>query len=436
MKLFVAMLAMCWLAFPCAAEVQLSLPLEGYYRPGRYMPVRLVVRGEGSGPLKLTAEGAVPVWLDVGSTGNAIDVTVPLLVVRAPLGPLSWSLPNGRSGRLEARLTPLGEEDRLVAHSGTDAADAASLFPGKTIVPIALDLAAPLQAPRAVMAWEVLDGLVVDRAPGNHQVSFLTVGGTAVVVRSATAPEPGWLQWQWVGKTWVMFQPPAGPRGVVVPAAYDAASGWNPGRPPHLRRQALLLAAVFAIVVVGLTLWRSRLAVAAVVALSVVATGALVFWTARQSTVEGAGGTVLVRRGGLFQGDEWVYFKSLAPAAAEFPCYAGTKPIFSSAEDVERTGMRLECNPDGIPLRFTFRLQPDATIAFLTRMALARSDMRRPDPEANGSRLWPLVRQAYLGSGTRAAGETDAASAPFEPDPWWAEEWPDVVVEGAVEALP
>jgi hypothetical protein len=416
------------IAARCAAEVQLSLPLEGYYRAGRYMPVRVVVRGEGAGPLTLSADGAVPISLQLGGMGEGADVIVPLLVVSEPLGPISWSLPNGRSGRLEARLTSLGEDDRLVGYSGANAADAAPLFAGKTIIPISLDVATPL--PGAVMAWEALDGLVIDRAPDNSHVSFLTVGGTAIVVRSATAPEPGWLQWRWVGKTWVMSKAPVGPGGAIVPEAYEPTYGWNPGRPAHVRRQVLLLAVVFAIIAVALTLWRSKLAVVAVVTLSVAATGALVYRAARQSPVEGAGGTVLVRRGGLFQADEWVYFKSLAPAAAEFPCYWGTKPVFPSVRYVERTGMRLECGPDGIPLRFTYQLGPDIPIAFLMRMPVTRNDSRSPNPTAHDSPLWPVVRQLYLGSGSRAVGETEPAPALIaDPEPWWSDEWPDIVVE-------
>ena len=138
------------MAVPCAAEVQVSLPLEGYYRAGRYMPVRVVVRGETAGELTLSADGAVPTIVRL--SGHDANAIVPLLVVREPLGPLGWTLPDGRTGQLQARLIALGEQDRLVGTSGTNANDAAVLFRDKTIVSVSLDLADPIPDP--AMAWE------------------------------------------------------------------------------------------------------------------------------------------------------------------------------------------------------------------------------------------------------------------------------------------
>jgi len=182
-------------ALPCAAAVSVSLPLEGYHRAGRYMPVRVIVQGEPAGELTLSADGAVTTTLQLN--GAAADVIVPLLVVTDPLGPIAWSLPDGRKGTVETKLTALGDQDRLVGYSGGNAGAAAGLFAGKTIIPVALDLAEPLRG--QVAAWETLDAAVLDRPPPDFTVRFLAVGGTAIVVRSPAQPPDVVLPWRRVG---------------------------------------------------------------------------------------------------------------------------------------------------------------------------------------------------------------------------------------------
>jgi hypothetical protein len=191
----------------------------------------------------------------------------------------------------------------------------------------------------------------------------------------------------------------------------------------------VLLAGVFAILAVALTLWRSRRAALAVVALSAVATGAIALCSARQSPVVGAGGSVLVRRSALFQADVWSYFKSLAPARAEYPAWAGTTPVFASAGHFETSGVTLECRADGAPMRFTYRLAPGEAMAFLTRNPVSSNEYPAPVAGAHGSPLWPLVRQTYLAPGTRAAGEVPNAPVFLEPLPDWSEQWPGIIVE-------
>src|SRR5437867_3467375 len=68
------------------------------------------------------------------------------------------------------------------------------LFPGKVIVPVALDLGRPLLMPAA--AYEALDAVLLD-APSaarvtESQLSVLLAGGVAVAVRSDEKPAGGW----------------------------------------------------------------------------------------------------------------------------------------------------------------------------------------------------------------------------------------------------
>src|SRR5947208_11709610 len=63
-----------------AAPVDVSFPLEGHYREGRYMPVRVGVVDAGTGTVTLTADGALATDLPV-SAGRT-DVVVPWLALR------------------------------------------------------------------------------------------------------------------------------------------------------------------------------------------------------------------------------------------------------------------------------------------------------------------------------------------------------------------
>jgi hypothetical protein len=406
-------------ALPCAAEVRVSLPLEGYYRAGRYMPVRVVRSGEPTGEvMTLSADGAVPTMVQLTSVPT--DAIVPLLVVTEPLGPITWSLQGGRKGTVETKLTALGLDDRLVGYAGGDASAAAPLFPGKTVIPVPLDLTQPLRGP--LVAWETLDAAVIDALPKNYPSNFLpagsgtaeypaeclAAGGSAIVLRSPALPMSDSLPWHRTGDAWVLFHDPLGPRGVIAPEAYEPTYGWHPGRPPAVRRQVVLIAVLFTVLVVAATLWRSRFAVAAVAALCAAACGALAYRASHQSPVTAARGVILVRHGDALQSDEWEFYKSMAATTAEYRPAPMARPVFASAQHYQRAGLRLWCDPDGQPILFTFPLTPQTAMAFLTRSAVAASD-EHYDPTARGSPLWPLVREGYLRAGVHAAGEVNGA---------------------------
>src|ERR1051326_1575967 len=88
-----------------------SLPLEGYYRMGRYMPIRVKAQVAAAGSYELTAPGMVPIRI---RADRAIDAVVPALVVRSPVGP--FTLRDGStSNAFDLPTHPLGEEQKLVA---------------------------------------------------------------------------------------------------------------------------------------------------------------------------------------------------------------------------------------------------------------------------------------------------------------------------------
>src|SRR5688572_8116356 len=78
------------IAGPLHAQVELSFPLEGFFRPGKYMPVRYGARNSphSTGLLYLSAAGAVSTRI-VLENGQASGIA-PFLPVESALGELRW----------------------------------------------------------------------------------------------------------------------------------------------------------------------------------------------------------------------------------------------------------------------------------------------------------------------------------------------------------
>src|ERR1700678_3855786 len=110
------LLALLFFSQPVMAQ-QLSYPLQGYYRTGRFMPV--AYEGNG-GRITLKMPGAVETDGDYSESGIA-----PVLVV-GDLGPSFHA------------LTP---EQRLVGIATGQPFNPQSLFPATSIIPIQLDVA-------------------------------------------------------------------------------------------------------------------------------------------------------------------------------------------------------------------------------------------------------------------------------------------------------
>jgi len=220
------------------ADVTISLPLEGHYRPGRYMPVRVAIGNDG-GAITLSAAGAVPTELEASANRDAI---VPWLAVTAALRDPRWISAGSGSHSIRLPLRVLDENEELVGVAGEDPGAARSVFPAKTIVPIALDLSQPRPGPAE--AWEALDALVLSEAAfvrlKKAQWQTFAAAGTAVVVRSAHVPADGW-PWRKVGDYWVLWRQPVGPDSLLEPDVYLPTYGWERGWPASFRRQAIFV---------------------------------------------------------------------------------------------------------------------------------------------------------------------------------------------------
>ncbi len=417
---FILLLA---LAVKAHATVDVQLPLQGYYHPGRYMPVTVRATGESPAWVTLKADGAVPTV--VASPPVGVDVTVPWLVVRQGATRLTSAV--GADERpVEVELRALDEsKQRLVAVYDASAVDfAKTLFPGREV--IALTNPPGLLAGPAA-AWEALDGAVLDRMPPPERVAALLAAGTTLAVRESDAPRDNW-PWQLVGDYWVLRPAIVGPRGATAGGAYDPPQMWDPGRPPAARRQAVLLGVVFALLAVGVSLWRSRLMIVAMLGLCAVSTLAALAWRRQLSPIIEANGGVIVTSDDFTQRDDWIYRRHLEPTPGSIAGAGLLKPVFASAAQIARTSIRLDvAGRDDASLRFSYRLEPGWTLAFLTRRAAPARWPGAPTTPVNS----PLreIAPLYLVPGLTLAGELPDQLPSGESPPAGVDRWPAVVIE-------
>ena len=409
----------------CAAQVKVTFPLNGHYRVGRYMPVRVTTTGAVTGPVVIRAEGAVAVSVAPRSTG--VDTVVPWLAageVRSP----RWQAEGG-GGAIDVTLTPVEPRQVLIGVAGVDVgastAAAAGLFPGKEILAVPLSGTPPIGGNPD--AWEALDAVVFD-APDSVLLADLLANGMTVIIRSDARPRGRW-PWQGRPGRWFVKFEAAGPTGAVQPEVYDAVAAWRAGWPAPLRRRALLLAGVFCLLVVGVTLWRrTRLAALAVVASCAAAVAGFAWWGARQPLMCEVITTVSVMSGSGTQDDHWTYLRPLRRREVGVDWAWRSKPVFASARHVRETDLILHVGAAGRPFRFTWRAEPGTTLAFLNRSFSPYVGTNIP-PAAR-TPLTPtreLASSSYLGPGDVVLAESGDFAPPDDPDDWWVT-WPPVTI--------
>ena len=380
-----------------AASVTVDFPLDGHYRIGRYMPAHVTAEAADVAATSLRLRSDQVVTTELPLAGGKADATLPWLSVRGDIAQGSWSLESeSRSvgqGALPA-LKPLADDERLVAWTDGDPdkikALCAALMPDKKVVPVRLDLNRPLLAPAC--AYESLDLLVLGPAAlprvKESAVISLLAGGTAVLVRSDERPVGDWpwrkledrsastqpLTW------WLLDHATVGPRSIVDMEAYAPTYGWEHGWHSGIRKRVLLLAVLSAIVLLGVSLWRSRFAAWAAIALCALVTAGVLGWSHRQSPLLSAGGSLVEWDGSICQHDQWAYRSALRESTVLVPwnlnaqnaegsaaSHFVTKPIFYNALQIRQTEVKLVCDATGRPDHFSAHLVTDGTIGFLGR---------------------------------------------------------------------
>jgi hypothetical protein len=418
------------LCHAAAAEVTVTFPLQGHYRPGKYMPVRVTSTKPVTAPLVLQAEGAVAV--SVAPESGPMNVVVPFLATEA-VRSARWEITGVGGGTINAALAPVEPQQVLVGIVGTDAAaataTASELFPGRSVVPVALVGTPPL--PGHPAAWEALDVVVFDAA--DHVFLAELLGrGVSVVVRSQERPGGRWA-WQGGPGNWFVRFDAAGPLGIVHPEVYEAVAAWAPGWPAPQRRRAALLAVVFCTVALGATLLpRRRAAAVGVVVVCGMGIGAFAWWGGRQPMVCDVTTAVEVIDVGVTQTDRWTFYRPLADREVAVDWSWRDKPVFASRRHLSQTDLVLHAGPTGRPVRFAWRAAPGTTLAFLGRAFFPTTGDTGPAaPNVPPSPAGQLVAAAgYLSPGDVVLdGPADAARD--DASDWSTRWWPEFRIRRA-----
>lgn len=398
--------AVCLLvwAASAAAQVTVDLPLEGWYRPGRYMPVRITIADPSAAAreeLVLRGQGVISTSLAVAN-GKTLSIVpwLPLEAVSAPT--YRW---RGSDVPLNVPLRALENQQRLVGVASADAAAASGLFPDQQVVTVPLDQARPIPGP--AMAWQTLDGVLLDAAAAGRldelTMTQLASAGTVIAV-TGQPPHSRW-PWRREGRLWVLRPGIAGPTGATYNAsAYRPVGGWVPGSPDATRRQIVFLGVIVSILLLGASLLRHRAAALAVVGVSVVAAAGIAWWSGRQAVVLEQIGEVRVYGDGSMQLDAWRYFAALRPTRTAVDWDRWMRPVLAGRAHAERANIVLRCDESTGPGEISFDLEPGMKLAFLWRM-IDRPSTRPPTTMPVTSPLAVLVREQYLRPGLEIAGE-------------------------------
>lgn len=394
---FVLTVLMLFMAPATQAAPTLSLPTDGHYRPGRYMPIRIEGAARDN-PIIVSGNGAIPSEIE---HPQSADFVMPWLIASDYVTDARWQVSGGQAHPLT--LHPLGSDERLVGFAGPQQDFARLLFPGSAIVPVQLDESRLLEP---VEAWECLDAVVLSasaaaRLDEVHRAALLA-GGTLIAIRSDRAPDDHWA-WQRRGGYWVLQYAPAGPRSIIEPDAYAPTYSWDRGWPTDIRRRVVWAAVIFCIFMLATLLWRSRWTPLAILSLSLLSLAGLAIWYSRQSPVLQLSTAIRVEDGSISQFDLWNWQSPVRAADASFRVSGITHPVIATLKQIEQTRLRLMCQPDGRPDQFDVHLDAMQSIAFLSRQLRLSAGLPAltEAPRASGS----FADALYLRPGDQIQGQ-------------------------------
>jgi hypothetical protein len=352
----------------CAADA-LTLPLQGYFHPGRAMPVRWEFSQSppGGSEIILSGDGAVTSRVSQIALPEGI---FPWMVLQADVNHIRAQTPAGVE-TISQPLHPLTDAQKLVGVAGNDVAAASQLFPGEEIVPIRLDSLHPISGP--AMAWESLDGLIL--TPGQWQDipqntrRDLFAAGVKIAVSGDNPPQES-FHWQQTSRWWIA-------RSVSLPLAVNPdaltpTEGWIAGTPADLGREIVLLGVLFGIFATGIGLWRSRWMPPA---LAVFSAGFCSIIASEYSAprIAEAGGIVQIAQPAELA-DSWTYLESHRDADFNVAAPGIAIPILSDPSQSATCNLVLNCDSAGQPISLSGRLKADEPIALLSRAIAGQID--------------------------------------------------------------
>jgi len=416
--------------------VFLSLPLNGYYRSGKYMPVRIEARvkvpannGEDDQDLiafTLHAPGAMKTALLLPD-GHA-DGTAPWMVLDDRAQYLSWSAPYGLTGKLDVPLHPLGDNQRIVGFAISQQDLGQKLFPTSQIIPIALDSSNPL--PGSIAAWDSLDAIVLDdgsaRCVSEAQLAALLSCGVTVAVRGGKPPWPAAWPWKHLEQAWVLRPDLLGPATAWSENALQPANALDTAWPAVIRQRIVLFGAIAGIIMMAVLWFRPRHLVLWVFLAVGGSLGLLGCWWHWQGPVVQVGGGATIVGGDLIQEDDWLYQVSAGTINSDVRWLDVVRPIFTSRRQFDECRPSLVCFLNGDPRQLRYHLRPGQPVAILARgVGLSHPVSAASQPVT--SPLEVVLKEAYLGSGDNILGQLPP-SPKFSSGYFKIEYWPRVVI--------
>ena len=337
-----------------AAGQGVSLPLDGYYRPGRYFPVRVEL--PRSDNFIIYADGAIRTVIGKQRT---LPLLVPVLSTGAALGPVHIG-----NRVASSKPQPLETHDSLVGVAGGVETEivARAMFPGTKIVIVHLDPADPLPGPP--IAWQSLDGIVLaERWPGGLNLEHLPQwlsGGMTVGVAAGDAPDHK-LPWRPISGGWVLLPNLAGPLGCDGNEdAYAPSMTWHPDLRVDARWRIVGWAMVIILALLLATLLPRRVNYGMFGAVAIFG----IVLPARPTESFRATGEIEVARSGWEQRDRWTYFAGPPKRTMQIDVEEGW-PIFHDPAQAARLNCSL--TSDGLQTTMQFTLPADNRLAFMQR---------------------------------------------------------------------
>ena len=427
-----------------AGQGFVSLPLQGYYHPGKYMPVQVSASPHSKDyRIELAAPGAITTYIRF--EGGKLNTIVPWMPLDSRAQSLVCNvLPWTGEPPTSTPLKMLTDRQRIIGYAGVDAASAVviatSLFPGDELIPIPLSPSQPFQGNPA--CWDTLDAAILDSATatraGETAFASLVAQGVTFAIRGDAGVPSIWPNWPWnqFPGNWRAIQyRPAGPTSAIYnDAIYEQLSSFHTGWPPEVRRTAMLYAGVFAILFLLLALWRPRGTTAWAMLLSIFCIAAFTYLQDRFKPIQTAGGKIRVISPGITQDDDWSFHACHQRFVTFIRWTDTTRIMFGSSFALDKTGCRLECYPNGDPDFLFFVLSPEMKIALLSRRCGPREPSVKPNDEIT-SPLASLAKTLYVKQGDRLEGGLPAAPLMNVPN-IRVQSWPGIAIRRGANANP
>lgn len=343
------------------AEPVVTLPLDGYYRPGKFFPVKIESDREVTVEVKADA---------VSSRGHGRSLVLPAMSL-SRVASVVTVIVDGKPTELP--IHPLETDQPLWLQLGDAPLDRPAA--GKFVV-----VNTPGNVRGLSMAFESADFIQI--AP--EQLQYLR--DTPLMLSGTTFVEEGNLIEPEIRGPMTSLEDP---RAYTVPVV--------PGRDLPTRQATWLLLALFSIGVLALALWRWRFSWAAigVCSLAAVAFGAYRWNTT--SPVTTATTEVTYPGRGYFYQDRWTFLSSLEDTTQSFYVVNTeiVRPIF--AGQAEQLGMVIEPTVGG--WQYQFHLSRGSSVAMMGR-GVVQLDLL-PADDLPGGEFRNLMRMSY-----QRAGET------------------------------